>query len=227
MAKKAMNRRQFLRTGALVGAGLVAAQAGAAMAASAQPKAGPTGPTLLFQRRKVVSFWHIYTEDPRNKGIADVIAAFEKAYPDVQVEPNAVFHQDAKVVFPNVLKTSAPPDVIQLRTTSLARISIDAGLVMEITDVYKEKGYDKRFGPLGDSADWKGKKWSVPFNLDQFPGVWYFKDVFDKMGLKPPETLDEFETVLAEFKKNNVAAIWIGNRDRWHAPNISSCAWAA
>jgi multiple sugar transport system substrate-binding protein len=211
MEKKAMNRREFLRTTALVGAGLIAAQ-------HMSTGAGLVRATASAQEKKVVSFWHIYAEDPRNKGIAAVVAAFEKANPDIRVEPNTVFHQDAKVVFPNVLKTSAPPDVIQLRTTSLARISIDAGLVTDITDLYQQKDYAKRFGPLGDSADWKGKKWSIPFNLDQFPGVWYYPDVFDKMGLKPAETFDELETILAEFKKKDIPAIWIGNRDRWHAP---------
>ena len=218
MKTEALSRRRFLRTAAFVSASLAATGIVPTQASAAENHPRSAFPTVLTQEKKLVSFWHIYTEEPRNKGIEAVIAAFEETYPDIKVEANAVFHQDAKVVFPNVIKTSRPPDVIQLRTTSLARISIDAGLVMDITELYMEKGYDKRFGPLGDTADWKGKKWSIPFNLDQFPGVWYFKDVFERMGLKPPKTLDEFEVILAEFKKNGIPAVWIGNRDRWHAP---------
>jgi ABC-type glycerol-3-phosphate transport system substrate-binding protein len=218
MKTKILSRRRFLRTAAFISASLAATGLVPTQGSAAENYPRSAFPTVLTQEKKLVSFWHIYTEEPRNKGIEAVIAAFEEAYPDIKVEANAVFHQDAKVVFPNVIKTSRPPDVIQLRTTSLARISIDAGLVMDITELYMEKGYDKRFGPLGDAADWKGKKWSIPFNLDQFPGVWYFKDVFERMGLKPPKTLDEFEVILAEFKKNNIPAVWIGNRDRWHAP---------
>ncbi|GEM_PF-5672278 len=219
MKTKVLSRRRFLRTAALVGGSLAVTNlVPAQVSAAAKNQFTSSYPAVSAQEKKLVSFWHIYTEEPRNKGVEAVISAFEKAYPEIKVEANAVFHQDAKVVFPNVIKTSRPPDVIQLRTTSLARISIDAGLVMDITEMYEEKGYDKRFGPLGDTADWKGRKWSIPFNLDQFPGVWYFKDVFEKMGLKPPTTLDELEVILAEFKKNNISAIWIGNRDRWHAP---------
>ncbi len=219
MADKFLNRREFLRAAALTGAGLVAAQCVPPTPAVVKETViVPGTPEVVVKEVKTVTFWHIYTEDPRNKGIDAVVAAFQELYPDIRVEQNAVFHQDAKVVFPNVLKTSTPPDVIQLRTISLARISIDAGLAMDITDLWNEKDYDTRFGPLGNAGEWKGKKWSIPFNLDQFPGVWYFKDVFDQFGLKPPETLDEFEQVLAEFSGRGISAIWIGNRDRWHAP---------
>ena len=52
--------------------------------------------------------------------------------------------------------------------------------------------------------------------------IYYNRDLFDKLGLKEPETYDEFLNICETLKSNNVIPIAFGNRDKWPATNTLS-----
>lgn len=51
--------------------------------------------------------------------------------------------------------------------------------------------------------------------LSSTVGVFYNPEIFDKYGLKVPETFDEFEQILATLKENGVTPFGLGALDGW------------
>jgi multiple sugar transport system substrate-binding protein len=60
------------------------------------------------------------------------------------------------------------------------------------------------------------KQWGVPYTYYQW-GIYYRKDIFDKLGLSEPKTWDEFLAVNAKLKANDIAPIAIGTKYLWTA----------
>lgn len=60
------------------------------------------------------------------------------------------------------------------------------------------------------------KQWGIPYTYYQW-GIYYRKDIFDKLGLSEPKTWDEFLAVNAKLKANDIAPIAIGTKYLWTA----------
>ena len=102
------------------------------------------------------------------------------------------------------LTSSAPPDVMTWFAGNRARFFIDKGQIMDISDVYKSEGWDKSY-PKGFQAlsTVDGKQYFVPTSYYWW-AVYYNKKVFEKYGLEPPKTWDEFMKVNETLKKNGM-----------------------
>src|SRR4051812_14380161 len=168
-----LTRRQFLQRSAA--AGLSAAALGslfALPAAAATTHAVRQAPTYLADRE--VSLWHIFStlgtqEDAMNAVVKD----FQQTHPGITVVTNEVQREDIKVLAPAVMRTSKAPDVIQYRVISTARVGYEAGLVLDISDLWAANNWEQQFGSLSANGKWKGKYWNIPWNIDSFPGFWY------------------------------------------------------
>ncbi len=98
---------------------------------------------------------------------------------------------------------------------------------MDISDVYKSEGWDKSF-PKGfqASSTVDGKQYFVPTSYYWW-AVYYNKKVFEKYGLEPPKTWDEFMAVNETLKKNGIHPIVTGTKAPGRTPpglTISTCA---
>ncbi|MDF2964003.1 MAG: transporter substrate-binding protein, partial [Paenibacillus sp.] len=65
-----------------------------------------------------------------------------------------------------------------------------------------------------DNATFNGKNYGVPLGLS-LTMVWYNKDTFNKYGLKPPATWDEFLKVIDTLKQNKVIPLTLANQPKW------------
>ena len=64
-----------------------------------------------------------------------------------------------------------------------------------------------------------GRQWGVPYTYYQW-GVYYRKDIFEKLGIAVPKTFDEFVAACAKLKENGVTPITIGSKYLWTTAGV-------
>lgn len=167
--------------------------------------------------RKLV-IYNSYMGDPEPRRVdKELIAKFMEKNPEVQVIHSIVAHEDFKQAIRAYLTASTPPDVMTWFAGNRARFFIEKGLILDISDVWKQEGWNQSY-PKGframSSVD--GKQYFLP-NSYYWWAVYYRKSIFEKYGLQPPETWNDFLTVCSKLKQNGVSPITIGTKYRWTA----------
>lgn len=161
-----------------------------------------------------------------------IIPAFEAKYPNIHV----VFAPTAPAEYNGVLNTKleggTAGDLITCRPFDASLKLFQNGYLTSLNDL---KGLEN-FSDVAKSA------WITDDGKDVFcvpmasviHGFFYNKDAFDKLGLKPPTTQDEFMAVLEAIKKDGTyTPLAMGTADQWEAatmgfqnigPNAIFCA---
>jgi ABC-type glycerol-3-phosphate transport system substrate-binding protein len=147
----------------------------------------------------------------------ELVQMFEEANPGIDVVHSIVAHEDFKQAIRAYLTASTPPDVMTWFAGNRARFFIDKGLIMDISDVWEDEGwnddYAKGFRALS-TVD--GKQYFLPTSWYWW-AVYYRPSIFDQLGLEPPKTWDEFLQVCETLKQNGFTPLTIGTKYRWTA----------
>lgn len=97
-----------------------------------------------------------------------------------------------------------PPDVMSGLIVGVLREYVEQGLIADISDLWQEQGWDEVFpASLKEMVTFDGKQYFVPTAI-QWNGIYYRKDIFEEVGLTPPETWEE---MLAACDTLNAAGI--------------------
>jgi multiple sugar transport system substrate-binding protein/raffinose/stachyose/melibiose transport system substrate-binding protein len=169
-------------------------------------------------RDKSLIIYNSYMTDPApREADAQLVEMYMEKYPEAEVVHSSVAHEDFKQAIRAYLTASTPPDVMTWFAGNRARFFIDKGLVMDISDVWADEGFNETY-PAGFKAmsSVDGKQYFVPASWYWW-AIYYRKDIFDEYGLEAPETWDEFLEVCETLKANGVAPIAIGTKYRWTA----------
>lgn len=154
--------------------------------------------------------------DPAPKAaFAEIVSAFEKENPEIEVTYNLYDHEGYKTTIRNWLVTS-PPDVVFWYAGNRMKAFVDKGLFEDVSDVWKENKMQDTFASSQAAMSIDGKQWGVPYTYYQW-GIYYRKDIFDKYSISEPKTWDEFLAACATLKKNNVTPVTIGSKYLWTA----------
>jgi ABC-type glycerol-3-phosphate transport system substrate-binding protein len=192
MAGTTISRRGLLRAGA--------ASLGAASAAPVLAGCGGGGDS---GGQMVLSTWNIAADLVTYRKFA---AAYHKAHPDasfkVQITNSG---NDFNQWFTTQLAGGHAPDIIRITWQTYGRYAQNGGLV-DITD-YIPKSYGADFNPtFWKAVEVNGRLHGIPQHTDTF-GTFYRTDVFDRIGVTPPSSLDkawtwdQFLDVAKEVKK--------------------------
>ncbi|MBO7743196.1 extracellular solute-binding protein [Paenibacillus sp. MWE-103] len=113
----------------------------------------------------------------------------------------------------NVMLASGDlPDVIPVNATQLKQLA-DTGQIEDMTDLYnayaspelKEILSEEGSGPF-DSATFDGKLMAIPqtgSSIEQAQFVWIRTDWLDKLGLRPPKTMDDVLAISKAFAERD------------------------
>lgn len=155
--------------------------------------------------------------DPKPKALdGKIVEAFKKKYPGIQMEFNTVDHetfQDTSIR--TYLASDTPPDVLTWFAGNRMRAFSGKGLAADVSDVWKDNGWEKIY-PKGFQAMSKdnGKYVFVPTSYYWW-AVYYRKDIFAKLGLKEPNTWDEFLAVSQKLKDAGYIPIVNAAKETW------------
>ena len=172
-----------------------------------------------------VVWWGYTPGSPVNE---QYIADFNKDYPNIKVTWKQTSIDDYDAAVRPALGNSSGLDVYQMSAGSAnGGVSVFGGSAIDLTPAVE--------AALG--SDWKSKLATTGVSALTVDGqlkalaagavfagtIWINQDLFDKYGLTPPKTYDDWKNVCATFKKNNVGCFVQGanqgafNIDTLHA----------
>jgi len=172
-----------------------------------------------------VVWWGYTPGSPVNE---QYIAQFNKDYPNIKVTWKQTSIDDYDAAVRPALGNSSGLDVYQMSAGSAnGGVAVFGGSAIDLTPAVQ--------AALG--SDWKSKLATTGVSALTVDGqlkalaagavfagtIWINQDLFDKYGLTPPKTYDDWKNVCATFKKNNVGCFVQGanqgafNIDTLHA----------
>lgn len=153
------------------------------------------------------------------KAFEDAVEAFKKANPDINVTVNITDREAHKSSIRNALLNDAP-DVITWYPGNRMGPFVDAGLFMDISDMWaSDSNLSSKFNAIKATMTRDGKQWGVPYSYYQW-GVYYRKDIFDKLGLAEPKTWDEMLGACDKLTEAGVTPFTIGTKYLWTAAGV-------
>ena len=167
---------------------------------------------------------HRYVRPCTKKAFEMIIKKFEAENPDVTVEWNLFDHEGYKQSIRNFLNTN-PPDVANWYAGNRMRPFVKAGLFEDVSDIWAQGGgwndgeLSTSMAHAQKSMTIGGRQWGVPYTYYQW-GVYYRKDIFEKLGIAVPKTFDEFVAACAKLKENGVTPITIGSKYLWTTAGV-------
>jgi raffinose/stachyose/melibiose transport system substrate-binding protein len=186
--------------------------------------AAPSGPvttdpaTLGHVTLRVLDY---FTGGVDDTWMNDVIAAFEKKYPNITVQRQSITWTDLMQELPLKLRSPNPPDIVPPNNgwQSLGTL-VQGGLVDNLDSYAKAYGWDKsvpasilrqqEFSANGQQMG-TGVLFGMPVALSSMIEVYYNRSLLHRLGLSVPTTFTAFTDDLAKAKKAGITPIELGN----------------
>lgn len=142
-----------------------------------------------------------------------MVKGFEAENPDIKVKINVFDHEGYKTSIRNFL-TAQPPDLITWYAGNRMAPFIEAGLIEDVSDLWVKEGLSDTLKSAEASMTLKGKKWGVPYTYYQW-GIYYRKDIFNKLAISEPKTWQELLAASAKIKAAGMTPFAIGTKQSW------------
>jgi raffinose/stachyose/melibiose transport system substrate-binding protein len=168
--------------------------------------------TAFGAGKTTIQFWTWRPEDV--DGYNNLLATFQAQNPDIQVVQTAQKNTDYNTILSAALSGGSGPDVFQSRAYGGLETFAQSGFMEPLDQWVPElKGFAA--GPVRGATSIKdGRIYGVPF-ASQTLFVYYNRKMYDKFGLKPPATWDQFLANLAAMKKAGIQPLANGAKEGW------------
>mgnify|MGYP002735311161 CR=1 FL=1 len=174
--------------------------------------------TAAFAQQRVLTFTTDNNDPAPKAAWEQLVADFEAENPDIDVQLNIMDREGYKTAIRNFLTTD-PPDVANWYPANRMKPFVDAGLFMDISDVYKDNGLDTQLASTMPIVTQDGKQWMVPYTYYQW-GMYYNKTVYEQVGATVPATWDEFIANCEKFKAAGIDCLTTGSSQLWPTAGI-------
>lgn len=179
------------------------------------PRLGnPDGELMETGHKEQVTLHFMYC----NSFPKEIFARFTEKYPHIKVE----FEQFGRQHYPDVqqvrLSSGENVDLMEVMETDYQDF-VEKGYLEDISGMaflqnYRQDALDA-LGKLNPS----GKLYAVPYKSSTL-GIWYNKILFNKYGLKVPDSYGKLVEACKVFKANGVAPMVIGAKDEWRGSDV-------
>ncbi|MGI8486357.1 MAG: ABC transporter substrate-binding protein [Thermomicrobiales bacterium] len=144
---------------------------------------------------------------------------FEKANPNISIELSSDVLTFENGSLQTTLQSGEGPDVLSVNSGP-GRVGLlaSSGLILPLDDLYASTGIADVYLPdvmqqiRDQNAD--GKIYEIVEGLDVFQ-FYYRKDIFEKQGLVPPKSWDDFLTLCQSLQDSGTQPILLGARDNF------------
>lgn len=137
-------------------------------------------------------------------------------------------HDDVKIVL-SIYSTDGIKDACKVGASSktlpnmwhnwggsLGGFYAENDLTYDLTEYARENNWDEKFFPNAlELAKLGGQLCGYPINYKAM-GIYYKKDIFERLNLQEPTSFEEFEQLCAVLKENGVTPISTGGLYGWH-----------
>ncbi|MCV6603436.1 MAG: ABC transporter substrate-binding protein [Cohaesibacter sp.] len=144
----------------------------------------------------------------------EMISRFQEKNPDLKIETNIIDREAYKTQIRNFLTANAP-DVATWYAGNRMLPYVNAGLFEDVSDLW-EGELSQKLASTKKAMTLDGKQWGVPYSYYQW-GVYYRKDLYDKLGLAEPKNWDEFKGNCQKILDSGAKCFTIGTKFLWTA----------
>ena len=193
-----------------------ASASSAASASTGASASSAASATTKDYTGRTLTLWHYEAPDSA-MGIAwtAAIQQFKDTHPGVTVKFEQKGFEQIQTTAQMVLNSDQAPDVMEYnKGAATAGLLSSQGLLTDLTDVAKTRGWDKILSPslqttcmYTDKGIMGSGKWYGVSDYGEYVMVYYNKDMFAKYNVQVPTTLDQFQAALATFKKAGITPI--------------------
>ncbi|MBC7267753.1 MAG: extracellular solute-binding protein [Streptomyces sp.] len=174
---------------------------------------GSSGPS---QGGGGATYWYL-SGQPQEGVRAGAVDAFNKANPDTQIK-DTTFQNDAyKTKIKTALGAGQAPTIIWGWGGGTLRSYVEADQVEDLTSWFDENSEAKdRLLPASfGAATVDGKIYAMPCENVQPIVLFYNQEVFDRVGVQPPESWDDIMALVPKFNDEGIAPFSLGGQSRW------------
>lgn len=173
------------------------------------------GPAFAAEE-KVISIWHIQTDEVQQQAFVTAKERFEEANPGYKIDIS-VYQNDAyKTKIQVALAAGEAPDIFISWTGGTMIEYANAGLLYDMTALMEKDDYKDLFMEAAiDQATYDDKIWAMPMENVAVALIFYNRDVFEANGLEAPTTIAELETVCDTLVGAGIAPFALANSTKW------------
>jgi raffinose/stachyose/melibiose transport system substrate-binding protein len=202
------SRRTFL-TAALGAPVLASLAAACGSSGPTRSNAGGGGPGSA-------SYWFLTTQ-PQEGIRTDTVNRFNAANPDRQIQYTAFQNDAYKTKIKTAIGAGESPTIIYGWGGGTLRSYVAGGQVDDLTPFFeanpavKNRLFPTAFAP----ATVDGKIYAMPAEAVQPIILFYNKEVFDNVGVQPPQTWGDIMDLVPKFNAKGIAPFSLGGQSRW------------
>jgi raffinose/stachyose/melibiose transport system substrate-binding protein len=150
------------------------------------------------------------------------VSTFEKES-GIKVNINTLPFDTMRTVLQTQLRSGEGPDVFNWGSgPSFGGALAEAGLLYDLTDAYEENGWDV-YDFAKERVTHDGKLFGVPGELETI-GVFYNKDMFAKLKIEEPKTLDDLVAAADTVRKSGTLPMVAPDKEGWEGGHYLSMA---
>ncbi|WP_165452761.1 ABC transporter substrate-binding protein [Paenibacillus thalictri] len=160
-----------------------------------------------------IDFW--VATGNQETAVKNAAEDFKKLNPNIEVKITSHATDPHKEALKVAAASGTLPDGWFNWGGSLGSYFPENGFSLDLTEYAKQNNWSQKYVKSAmDLATFKNQLSGVPFHIYGM-GVFYRKDVFEKLGLKPPATFQEFEDLMAKLKAGGITPISSGGKGGW------------
>lgn len=204
----------LVAAGALFLAGCTGGAPGAGQSSAPQETSGPQQIRYMIGQPEDAADLELIKQD---------IKKFESENAGITVKLDVIPSENVRTVLQTQLRSGEGPDVFGYDTgPGFAGALAKAGLVYDLTSAYEENDW-----PIYDFAKQRvtfdGKLVGVPSQIEEV-GIFYNKDIFTKLGLDQPKSLDDLKASMQKIKDAGTIPMVVSDKEGWQGGHLLSIA---
>ena len=221
-----MSTKNRIRSGTLAASALMALSLTACApggSAPAESSSTPVSDDISGAGDVTLNVWDQNTDEGINEAQEALNDAFMEKYPNVTIEREVQSFADLKTTLRLALSGDNPPDVIQANQgyPDMGAF-VEGGLLRSLNDYdelydwssYYPESLLKINSFSSDGSEWQGDNLYGISQAGEVVGVYYNKDVLDRLGVEPPTSLGELEAAMAAAQAAGVQPMAYGNVEK-------------
>jgi len=175
-----------------------------------------------------VTVWHYFSVASQVQELKDLATLYNKSKPDVKVDYVFVPYDQLNNKIVAAAAASTGPDVVVYNGPNVGQF-VDAKAIIDLSPYWNSYADKDLFVPAVIHSI-GGKVYGVQGYVNLL-GLWYNKDILDKLGLQPPKTIDELTADLAKIAAAGYKGITLtgkpNDQGEWQAyPWLSAYGWS-
>ena len=173
--------------------------------------------STAMAEQRVLKYFADYDANPL-AGMEALIADFEAANPDVDVQLQNFDHEGYKTAIRNFLTTDSP-DLANWYAGNRMAPFVAAGQFQDVSDVWEANGLGDSLASAKASMTIDGKQWGVPYTYYQW-GIYFNRDAYKAAGVEVPTTWAGFIENCPKFQAAGIDCVTTGTSALWPGAGI-------